>query len=146
MTLSIQEISDRIEIQELITRYTYALDKRDWDTWESLFVPDAQIDYTETGAIAGSVKEVREWLEKTMPIFRTYQHMVASILIDFDADGDAASVRTMCHNPLVLDGPADESRIFFCYVWYQDRVVRTTDGWRFASRREELCTFFNQPG
>ena len=34
MTLSIQEISDRLEIQDLIARYSYALDRRDYDALE----------------------------------------------------------------------------------------------------------------
>ena len=31
MTMSVQEISDRLEIQDLMTRYSYAIDTRNWD-------------------------------------------------------------------------------------------------------------------
>jgi hypothetical protein len=31
MTLSIQEISDRLEIEQLLIRYCHAIDERDWD-------------------------------------------------------------------------------------------------------------------
>lgn len=32
MTLTLQEMSDRFEIQDLIVGYCYAVDTRDWDT------------------------------------------------------------------------------------------------------------------
>ncbi len=142
--LSLEEMSDRMEIQELVLRYTYALDSQDWDSWEACFAPDATIDYTETGAIAGSVKDVREYLEKTMTMFARYQHMVAGTVIDFEPDRQSARLRTMCHNPLVLPWGEGE-HVFFCGIWYRDTVVRTESGWRFSSRYEELCYFYNVP-
>src|ERR671924_87709 len=44
MTLSLQEISDRIEIEELLVRYCYAVDDRDWDAYRNLFTTDAVLD------------------------------------------------------------------------------------------------------
>ena len=47
--LDLQEISDRIEIQDLLSRYTDAIDRRDWDALDGVFTPDAFIDYTSVG-------------------------------------------------------------------------------------------------
>ena len=33
MTLADQEISDRLEIEQLLVRYCYAIDRRDWDAY-----------------------------------------------------------------------------------------------------------------
>ncbi|WP_168217852.1 hypothetical protein [Occultella kanbiaonis] len=33
MTLTLQEISDRVEITDTITRYSYGLDQRIWPEW-----------------------------------------------------------------------------------------------------------------
>ena len=52
--LSLQEISDRLEIQDLLTRYSFAIDQRDWDALDSVFTEDARIDYSESGGAAGS--------------------------------------------------------------------------------------------
>ena len=46
MALSLQEISDRIEIEDLLQRYTAAIDAKDWDLLGSVFTPDATLDYT----------------------------------------------------------------------------------------------------
>ena len=47
MTLSLQEISDRLELQDLVVQYSTSVDRKDWDLYESLFTPDAIIDYTQ---------------------------------------------------------------------------------------------------
>jgi len=44
--LSLQEISDRLEIQDLFTAHSHAIDRRDWDALDRIFTPDAVIDYT----------------------------------------------------------------------------------------------------
>jgi hypothetical protein len=51
--LSPREISDRIQIQDLLVRYTRAIDTKDWALLDTCFLPDAQVDYTATGGIAG---------------------------------------------------------------------------------------------
>ncbi len=69
MTMSLQEISDRMEIQDLLVAYTYALDSRDWEAFEQVFTPDAFIDYSVMGGSKGDVKTTLEFLRSTMPMF-----------------------------------------------------------------------------
>ena len=52
-------------------------------------------------------------------------------------DGDTASSRTICFNPMVLGG--DQNQILFCGLWYEDEFVRTPEGWRMNSRVETKC-------
>src|SRR6516162_10242085 len=99
--MSLQEISDRLEIQELLIRYSHCVDTHDWDGWEQVFTDDAVIDYTEMGGPRGNVKETRAFLESAMPMFSTTQHMVGNTVLEFD--GDQCRARTICHNPMVLD-------------------------------------------
>ena len=33
--MTLQDIADRIEIDDLLTRYATALDAKDWDLWSS---------------------------------------------------------------------------------------------------------------
>ncbi|MEO8605386.1 MAG: nuclear transport factor 2 family protein, partial [bacterium] len=65
-TMTLQQIADRIEIDDLLTRYATALDDKDWEQWAACFTPDAHIDYTAAGGIAGSLPEVRVWLAQVM--------------------------------------------------------------------------------
>jgi hypothetical protein len=142
--LSQQEISDRLEIQDLLTAYSHALDRRRWDDLDALFTPDAVVDYTATGAIRGTVAELKAYLEQVMPMMVSYQHLVGTTALEIS--GDVAEGRTICFNPMVIDmGPDKGPRVFLCGLWYRDRFQRTPDGWRIAERVEELSYFHNFP-
>ena len=141
--LSLQEISDRLEIQDLLVRYSHAVDSRDWDAFEQVFTDDAVIDYTEMGGPRGGVKETRAFLESAMPMFSCFQHMIANTVLDLD--GDRARARTICHNPMVLDRGQGQTHVFFCGLWYRDELVRTPEGWRIKDRYEERAYFHNVP-
>ena len=56
-----------------------------------------------------------------------------------DVDGDRATARTPCINPMVLADTDGADKVWLIGLWYDDELVRTADGWRFASRRQERC-------
>jgi 3-phenylpropionate/cinnamic acid dioxygenase small subunit len=141
--LSLQEISDRLEIEALLVRYSHAVDSRDWDAFEDVFTRDAMIDYTEMGGPRGDVRSTRAFLESAMPRFASYQHLVSNTVIELD--GDRAQTRTICFNPMVLDRPGGETHVFFCGLWYRDQMVRTAAGWRIFDRYEERSYIYNSP-
>lgn len=141
--MSMQEISDRLEIQELLVRYSHAVDTRDWDAFEAVFTADAVIDYTEMGGPRGRVKDTRAFLESAMPVFSSFQHMIGNTVLEFD--GDTARARSICFNPMVFPRVEDEPQVFFCGLWYRDVLVRTTDGWRIKDRYEEKSYMYNTP-
>ncbi len=51
--LTLQEISDRLEIQQVLIDYSSAIDQRRFDDLDAVFTPDAYIDYRVTGGIDG---------------------------------------------------------------------------------------------
>ena len=69
-----------------------------------------------------------------MAVFKSTQHMISNIMLEID--GDTATGRTLCHNPMVL-GKGDEEHVFVCGLWYIDKLARTADGWRIRERSEE---------
>jgi hypothetical protein len=42
--LSLEEISDRLELQQLLIGYSEAIDQRRFDELDAIFTPDAYID------------------------------------------------------------------------------------------------------
>ena len=86
--MDLQTLSDRAEITDLLTRYARAVDRQDWDLFRSVFTPDARIDYTQVGGIAGDIEEVAGFLSRVMPMFEAIQHLVSNI--DITIDGDEA--------------------------------------------------------
>lgn len=140
--LSMQEISDRIEIQDLIARYAHAIDDRDWDGLDCVFTEDAIIDYTDVGGARGTRAETKAYLAGAMTHFTGFQHLSSTTRLDLD--GDRAKARTILFNPMVMQHEGAE-RVFFIGLWYCDDLVRTEAGWRITHRREEKSWSYNSP-
>ena len=139
---SLEEISDRLEIQDLLVSYSHAIDFKRFDELDDVFTPDAFIDYTVFGGPSGSYPEIKKYLADTMPMFSSYYHMVATSKVTID--GDTGTGVTICHNPMVL-GEGKAEHIFICGLWYHDTYVRTPKGWRISRRVEEKAYVDNMP-
>ena len=132
--LTLQEMSDRLEITELLARYCNAIDTMQWDLLDELFTEDAVIDYTATGGPRGSLPEQKEFLASTLPaVFQPgFQHLTATTI--FDLDGDEARTRSVLVNPMVLENRA---HVLFMGTWYVDDWVRVNDRWRIKQRAQD---------
>ncbi len=143
MTLSLQEMSDRMEIQEVLVRYCYALDDRDWDALRRLFTADAIIDNTVNGGPRTGVEETIAFLDRALARTVLSQHAISTTLVAIA--GDEARTRSHCSCPIVLDVGGGQRQVFFQGLWYRDHLVRTRDGWRFKERIEEGYWTHNVP-
>jgi hypothetical protein len=132
------EIADRLAIQDLLTRYCRAIDGLDWELLDTVFVPDAFVDYTSSGGIQGGYPEVRAWLAQVLPHFPVRQHLVTNFHVVFDGTArERASSRTYFYNPMGRPQPDGSVKLFFVGGWYVDELVRTAAGWRIARRIEQ---------
>jgi hypothetical protein len=138
--MDIQRVSDELEITALLNKYARAVDTRDWALYRSVFTDDAHIDYSSAGAIAGTRNEVADWLAQGFETIPMSMHYITNI--ESDIDGDIARVRAMFYNPMQLPGMSDLS---YCGGYYHHDLVRTSDGWRSRSLREENVWFANAP-
>ena len=66
--------------------------------------------------------------------------------IEIKLNGDIATTRTACFNPMEVKLGEGKSQVMFLGLWYVDKLVRTTEGWRMAERVEEQCYNHNAPG
>lgn len=131
---TLQLIADRLEIEDVLTRYAWAIDTRDFDGLDDVFTPDAFVDYTSAGGIKGEYPEVKAWLASVLPHFPAYQHLVTNK--DIRIDGDRARSRAGFYNPMAQDKPGGLS-FFFVGGEYHDQLVRTPSGWRITERIEK---------
>ena len=136
--LSLEEISDRLEIQQLLVAYSTAIDTRRFDDLDQVFTPDAYIDYRAMGGIDGQFPDVKKWLSEILPNFPAYSHLIGNfdVRVTRDSTGDTAKSRILCFNPMVL---GDDGQVLFCGLWYDDEFVRTAEGWRMTRRVETKC-------
>ena len=132
MPMDPQQLTDRIEIEELLVRYSRAIDSRDFDTLETLFTPDATFDAGGLGCPT-SAPEIRAMIEGTLTGLDATQHLVGKSLIELD--GDEAEVRTYLISQHIRESAPGPVKHYFLGGEYADRVVRTPEGWRIAYRR-----------
>lgn len=132
--------ADELEIARLLYRYARAVDSKDWELYRSVFTDDAHIDYSSAGAVVGHRDEVVDWFAANFGVLPWSMHYITNL--EADVDGDSATVRAMFYNPMQLPGMSEVSA---CGGYYHHELVRTADGWRSRSLREENVWFTNAP-
>jgi 3-phenylpropionate/cinnamic acid dioxygenase small subunit len=130
--MTLAEIADRIEIDDLLTRYATAVDRKDWELFASCFTPDALIDYTAAGGIKGNLHEIKKWLAEVLPMFPMTQHLITNKVVE--VRGDRATSRCILFNPMGLPDGKGSMALFIDGAYYNDELVRTEQGWRMAKR------------
>ena len=138
--MDIQEISDRLEIQQVLIDYCHAIDDFDWDALDRVFTPDAIIDYSEMIPFRGNLAQAKAFLAMAMAETAQCQHIISTSQIRLD--GDRAYGRTICTNPMVAKGTG---HLMVVGLWYRDELARTPEGWRITHRYEEASWRYNVP-
>jgi len=132
-------IADRLAVHDVLVRYVWAIDDKDWDALDDVFTPDATLDYTSSGGVAGTFPEVKAWLAKMLAAFPVTQHLLGNV--DVRVDGDTATARAAFFNPMGAATRAGPLHHFFLGGRYDDELVRTPAGWRIARRVETQLWF-----
>jgi hypothetical protein len=135
--MTLQEISDRLEIQQNLWDYSNAVDLQDWDLYRRVFLPTATDFYDFNGRVLRSVDEAIAWLQEVMtsPPIIGFQHIMGNLWIDLR--GDEAESFTHCFNPQQYVQPDGETvSLHLQFHYYHFRHVRTPEGWKIANGAE----------
>jgi hypothetical protein len=131
-------ISDLAEIRALTEAYAIAMDRNDLDAFPRLFVPDGALVVrapgrdTPLGTFRGPGPDGIGLIARLMSdLYRATLHHITTH--EARVDGGRATGTTYClayHMVAGEDGGALET----LGVRYDEQLVRTPDGWRFAVR------------
>jgi hypothetical protein len=123
---------DRLAIQDVLVRYSAAIDTKNFALLDDVFTADGIGDYTASGGIRGTLAEIKEWLERALSIFTVVQHLVTNVNVEIR--GDEATSTCYLFNPLGY--PLDDGSVemLWCGAVYRDRLTRTPKGWRIRER------------
>lgn len=138
--MPVEEIADRLSIADLLARYTRAIDTGHWDDLDTVFTPEAVIDYTATGGIRGDRATVKAWLAEVLASFPGRHHQLGQLTVTFDADGSGATAVAAFSDVLAPSRTtisAATSGLIKGGGWYRHRLVRTPEGWRSRELVEE---------
>ena len=136
MAMTLQEISDRFEIMDLLTDYCSAIDSKDIDALDHIFTPDAKIDYSKAGGPITDLKTIKKFLKENLGDLPR-QHMISNHKIRIS--GDLAESRCLCQNPLELPREGAVLEVAIWGLWYDDKLIRTPKGWRIKEKVTQPC-------
>ncbi|WP_190814602.1 nuclear transport factor 2 family protein [Saccharopolyspora pogona] len=121
-----------VEIQFLYNTYNHCVDMTgDAAGVADCFLNEGTWEHPLHGKIVGR-EAITAFMQKAIDEQEArFQHWNANLLVDVDEDGDSASATAYV---MTLDTRAVSPVIWRANI-YRDRLVRTAEGWRFASRR-----------
>jgi 3-phenylpropionate/cinnamic acid dioxygenase small subunit len=132
----LRSLTDRLELQEMISRLAAALDEHRFDDLRALFLADATV--STPGGTARGPEAVVAQAARNHEDYDRLQHLVSGVVVDLD--GDRAAVRA---NLVGVFGKSPEnlpSRVLGGL--YRFGAARTDDGWRFASLDVRAVWFY----
>jgi hypothetical protein len=141
---SLQRLTDRSEIHDVLARYARAVDRGLWDDLWLVYHADAYDDHVE---YRGDIPGLIVWLKDRFSGVEGSTHFLGNCLIEF-AGRDRALVETYFVSTR-LAGPADDTNAdagdALCRQSrgrYLDRFERRDAGWRIAHRQVVLDSRF----
>jgi hypothetical protein len=138
--------SDRAEIGDLLARYCFAIDRRDWEVLRDVFAPDAQITYSGPRVCTG-VNEIVAFFRATASAVAVTQHLLHTSLLQATGPDTAAGLTHVTAHHVGYDVvlPAVEAATYTVTGTYDDRFARTPAGWRISRRTLTLLTSAGDP-
>ena len=125
-------MSDERAIERLLVDYARAIDAKEFDRLDAVFLPDAALDFSELSGKKGSYAEVKGWLARRMSRFVALHHQLGNVVVSVDGDRARASAYVRAMHVYDEDGAR---RWFEIGGIYEDELVRTDAGFRIATRR-----------
>ena len=129
---------DRLEILDLISRYSYAWDAKDAEGWAALFLDDAVVSTYAAGRLTAETRSHQERLTGAYARFYQFtqqgiqtRHYQTNTVLEELADGAVQGRTLLAVIWQYSDRP--EPKLMRSGM-YLDRFVRTPSGWKFANR------------
>lgn len=133
MANSLQRLSDRVEIEEVLSRYCRGVDRCDEAEFAGVYHPDGTDDH---GTFSGNGREFAAWAcEGARQYWAASHHTVHNVIIDW-IDDDVARVESyvLAFNQRAGHGGEGPGRVEVFAGRYLDRFERRDGCWLIAHR------------
>jgi 3-phenylpropionate/cinnamic acid dioxygenase small subunit len=128
----VQGLVDRAAILDTVIAYATALDSKDWATLGALFTDDASWEYTGSGERLSGPPAIVTRISASLERYDATQHLNGNHVTAVQGD-EAVHTCYFQAQHVRLGVPGGEK--FLGAGSYNDRLRRTTDGWRFTHRK-----------
>lgn len=133
-------LADRVELRTLVETYASAVDRRRWDELGALFGEAGRLyvykdeGQSEPSGVRTGAVEIAAVVSAGIGVYRATSHMVGAHSIEMTDDPDVALGSTTCRAYHVRGAAS----LMIMAIMYEDRYVRSADGWRFDERHVRL--------
>lgn len=125
------KLLEELEVRKVLEIYTDAVNRRDWETYESLWVKEGAvwdlrppIDIKKEG-----IQDIMTEVKRAVGAMEVFFQMTHSIVID--VEGDTATARVALNE--IGKIPGDEKLMNILAI-YDDELVRENGKWLFKKR------------
>jgi hypothetical protein len=129
MNGELRDLRDRLDVSDVITRYAFTLDQRDWNALGLLFadVIHLEMPHVESASPTISRTEFVQLAFDTVGGFEATHHVIANHLVE--VEGDQATCRAYAHAWHTV--PTERGVTDYCLVrgFYEFGLERTERGW-----------------
>jgi hypothetical protein len=135
MSDAIQQLTDRLDVSDVITRYAFALDQCDWAAMETVWDDEIDVDlpHVESGSEKVTRADMIGMIRATVGGFEATHHMIPNHLVT--VDGDTATCKNYANAWHSV--PTDRGITDYCLVrgFYDWGLRRTPGGWRISAMK-----------
>ena len=128
---SLSILLDERAVVAVAMQYCSALDTKNWAALDEVFLADATADLASTSELIGRVAIV-ERIRAALSQLDDSQHLVGNhqVVVDGDVASHSCYLQAQHIRRAAVGGPN-----YLVGGRYEDRLVRTVDGWRIAHRK-----------
>ena len=130
--MSVQPTDDWRAIEQVLYRYAWMVDRREWQLMDDVFAPGGTIDYSSTGGRKGPYRLALEWLDRALAPWPINLHLITNVMIDLA--GDRAKSRCYFEAPMGRARADGSQEVITNAGYYVDDLVRLPAGWRIQQR------------
>ena len=127
----LQRLADESALRDLIHRYAFGLDTKDWVLWRSVFADEVVMDMSDYQPEPPPRAAPADLVVKNAAVLfaglERSQHLMGSHR--YKIDGDRATITAHMRAEHWLDTGKGGDR-YTMFGTYTDDAIRTTDGWK----------------
>ena len=129
----LQALQDRVDVEQVLYRYSSAVDSFDQEALRSVLADDIEAHYGNGDPVSGGDALASWIMEATASVI--WQHHLLNVY-HVDLDGDSARTVAYLTSYQVFKEQPDAAVLLAAR--YHDELRRTDDGWKLSKRTMEI--------
>ena len=126
--MSALSTDDRLAIAEIIARYCWAIDQRDWTGFTDMFTEDCRLDFGNVMGVFEGADGLRNFATTMSGLDLLMRHYTTNVVIE----GDGSRARARSYVLALTGSGAGRSQ---ATGRYEDDFVKVDGRWRIRTRR-----------